>query len=112
MNFTKEPWWLRSVYGCSPVAGGLEFWISGPAARAMEGSSDAEVLAGLHRLLRRAFREAPEPNGLVRSRWSNVVKLKVDYDTNMCYVYIYSIHIIITIKWTLFPLCMYVYIYT
>lgn len=34
----KDPWWLRHIYSCSPITigGGLEFWISGAAARAME----------------------------------------------------------------------------
>ena len=110
---TKEPWWLRSFYGCSPVADGvdgLEFWISGPAARAMESCSDAEVMAALHQLLaRRLRREAlPEPNGLVRSRWSNVVKLKVDYD--IFYLYLYQYLYIYIHNMHNFP-CVYVYIY-
>lgn len=74
-----EPWWLRSVYGCSPVADGLEFWISGPAARAMESCSDAEVMAALHQLLARPRREVPEPNGLVRSKWSNEPGIRGSY---------------------------------
>lgn len=51
----------------------------------MESCSDAEVMAALHQLLARPRREVPEPNGLVRSKWSNVVKLKVDYD--IFYIY-------------------------
>jgi hypothetical protein len=88
---------------------GLEFWISGPAARAMESCSDAEVMAALHQLLaRRLRREAlPEPNGLVRSRWSNVVKLKVDYDIFYLYLYQYLyIYIICIIS----PVYTYIYI--
>lgn len=73
-------WWLRHVSGVYRVDAfhprALCAWLAGPAARHQAALPEAEVRAGLMRLLRRFWRgtdggadEVPEAVAVLRTRW-------------------------------------------
>eukprot|EP00419_Tripos_fusus_P059337 CAMPEP_0172914892 /NCGR_PEP_ID=MMETSP1075-20121228/193216_1 /TAXON_ID=2916 /ORGANISM="Ceratium fusus, Strain PA161109" /LENGTH=539 /DNA_ID=CAMNT_0013773871 /DNA_START=114 /DNA_END=1730 /DNA_ORIENTATION=- len=71
--------WAQGIYGFNPAPHGLglECWLAGPSALAMEAESEADVIANLHQILLRCAlfdneaEQPPMPIGILRSTWGS-----------------------------------------